>query len=205
MRLEILLNAAVAVIREHADELTQLDSAIGDADHGINMKRGFDAIDAAKAEILAMPLGSALQKMGMTLVMTVGGASGPLYGSLLMGFKGIPENPSLADVSKSFDEAVEAVKRRGKSTTGEKTMLEVLVPVGEVLRQENVTTEMVLKAAAAGLESTRNMQATKGRASFLGERSIGHLDPGARSSYLLVRAICECVKALRAERHWEKA
>lgn len=191
MKLETLLEAAVKTIRDHAEKLTALDSAIGDADHGINMKRGFDAVDVAKAEILAMPLGAALQKMGVTLVMTVGGASGPLYGSLLMAFKGLPETPTLADVSKSFDEAIEAVKKRGKSTTGEKTMLEVLVPVSNVLREGDVTLQTVLKAAEEGLESTRNMQATKGRASFLGERSIGHVDPGAMSSYLLIKAVCE--------------
>jgi phosphoenolpyruvate---glycerone phosphotransferase subunit DhaL len=193
MKLEPLLEAAVKTIRDHVQELTQLDSAIGDADHGINMKRGFDALAAAKTEILAMPLGSALQKMGMILVMTVGGASGPLYGSLLMAFKGLPENPSLFEISKSFDEAVEAVKKRGKSTPGEKTMLEVLVPVSDVLRRPHVTIEKVLKAAKEGLESTRDMKATKGRASFLGERSMGHLDPGAMSSYLLVKTVCEVV------------
>lgn len=191
MNLERLLGAAIQTIRDHAEELTALDSAIGDADHGINMKRGFDAIDAAKAELLVMAPGAALQKMGMTLVMTVGGASGPLYGSLLMGFKGLPENPTLADISKSFDEAIESVKKRGKSTTGEKTMLEVLVPVSDVLRTGDASVESVLEAAKAGLESTRTMQATKGRASFLGERSIGHLDPGAMSSYLLIKAVCE--------------
>jgi phosphoenolpyruvate---glycerone phosphotransferase subunit DhaL len=191
MKLDQLLEAAVKTIRDHAEELTALDSAIGDADHGINMKRGFDALEAAKTEILALSPGAALQKMGMTLVMTVGGASGPLYGSLLMGFKNLPENPTLSDVSKSFDEAVEAVKKRGKSSTGEKTMLEVLVPVSDVLRNGDATLANVLKAAEDGLESTRNIQATKGRASFLGERSIGHLDPGARSSHLLVKAVCD--------------
>jgi phosphoenolpyruvate---glycerone phosphotransferase subunit DhaL len=193
MKFETLLDTAIKTIIDHAEELTALDSAIGDADHGINMKRGFEALGAARADILALPLGAALQKMGMTLVMTVGGASGPLYGSLLMGFKNLPENPTLADVSKSFDEAIESVKKRGKSTTGEKTMLEVLVPVSDVLRNGSVTIENVLKAAADGLESTRTLQATKGRASFLGERSIGHLDPGARSSYLLVKAVCDVI------------
>jgi phosphoenolpyruvate---glycerone phosphotransferase subunit DhaL len=193
MNLEKILDAAIKTIRDHADELTALDSAIGDADHGINMKRGFEALQTAKPEILALPLGNALQKMGMTLVMTVGGASGPLYGSLLMGFKSLPENPTLADVSKSFGEAIESVKKRGKSTTGEKTMLEVLVPVSDVLRNGNASIQTVLKAAEDGLESTRNLQATKGRASFLGERSVGHLDPGAMSSYLLIKSICDAI------------
>ncbi|MGL4610320.1 MAG: dihydroxyacetone kinase subunit DhaL [Trueperaceae bacterium] len=191
--LEKLLTVCVATIREHADELTELDSAIGDADHGINMKRGFDALEAAKADIIALPLGAALQKMGMTLVMTVGGASGPLYGSLLMGFKGLPDTLTLLNVSKSLDEAIESVKKRGKSTTGEKTMLEVLVAVSDVMRSGDANVETILEAAEVGLESTRNMQATKGRASFLGERSIGHLDPGAMSSCLLIKAICDVV------------
>jgi phosphoenolpyruvate---glycerone phosphotransferase subunit DhaL len=196
MKLDKVLGAAVKTIRDHAEELTALDSAIGDADHGVNMKRGFDALEAAKSEILAMPLGAALQKMGMTLVMTVGGASGPLYGSLLMGFKNLPDNPTLSDVSKSFDEAIESVKKRGKSSTGEKTMLEVLVPVSDVLRSGNATLVNILGTAEDGLESTRNLQATKGRASFLGERSIGHLDPGAMSSYLLIKSVCEVLGEL---------
>jgi phosphoenolpyruvate---glycerone phosphotransferase subunit DhaL len=204
MKLDKLLEAAVKTIRDHAQELTALDSAIGDADHGINMKRGFEALEAARTDILTLPVGAALQKMGMTLVMTVGGASGPLYGSLLMSFKNLPDTPTLADISKSFDEAVEAVKKRGKSSTGEKTMLEVLVPVSDVLRSGKATIESVLKAAEDGLESTRTMQATKGRASFLGERSVGHLDPGARSSYLLVQAVCNAIK-IKTEQYQEKA
>jgi phosphoenolpyruvate---glycerone phosphotransferase subunit DhaL len=188
-----LLESAIKTIRDHAETLTALDSAIGDADHGINMKRGFDALESASADILALPLGSALQKIGMTLVMSVGGASGPLYGTLLMGFKDLPDNPTRAEVSKSFDQAIALLKKRGKSTTGEKTMLEVLVPVSDVLRHENANLQDILGAAYQGLESTRDLQATKGRASFLGERSMGHLDPGAMSSYVLIKSICKII------------
>jgi phosphoenolpyruvate---glycerone phosphotransferase subunit DhaL len=194
--LELLLDAAVKTFRDSADDLTELERAVGDADHGINMKRGFEAVEAARGEILALPLGGALQKIGMTLMTSVGGASGPLYGTLFMGFKSLPNNPTMADISKSFDHALEAVKSRGKSEVGQKTMLDVLVPVSNSLREasgdvKNILTTL-LRTAEAGLESTREMQAIKGRASFLGERSIGHLDPGAMSSYLLIKAICGC-------------
>lgn len=198
--LETLLAATVTTFRESADDLTALERAVGDADHGINMRRGFEALDAAKENILALPLGAALEKIGLTLMSTVGGASGPLYGTLLMGFKGLPDSPTLEKISRSFDSAIEAVKKRGKSDVGQKTMLDVLVPASNTLREakgefREVLTNL-LRTAETGLESTRNMQAVKGRASFLGERSIGHLDPGAMSSYLLIKAICKCYGVL---------
>ena len=196
-----LVDAAVTTIRDHADELTGLDQAIGDGDHGINMKRGFDAI-AETVEIKALPLGDALQKAGMTLVMKVGGASGPLYGSLLMAMgKAVAGDPTGPEqVQAMLAEGIAAVKKRGKSDVGEKTMLDVLVPVSESfahdLSRRVPLTEAIaaLRAAAdAALERTRAMKATKGRASFLGDRSIGHLDPGARSSQLLIHAVCDAV------------
>jgi dihydroxyacetone kinase-like protein len=190
----------VATIRDNAEELTRLDQAIGDGDHGINMKRGFDAADAAAEEITTLPLGPALQKLGMTLVMKVGGASGPLYGSLFMamGKASVGDAPDAAALATMLQAGIDAVKQRGKSDVGAKTMLEVLAPVSAALQDGTAATETdllaALRAAAdAGLESTRDMQATKGRASFLGERSIGHLDPGARSSQLLVHAVCDVV------------
>jgi dihydroxyacetone kinase-like protein len=196
-----LVEAVVAAIRDHADELTGLDQAIGDGDHGINMKRGFDAI-AEAAEIKTLPLGDALQKAGMTLVMKVGGASGPLYGSLLMAMgKAVAGDPTQGQqVQIMLAEGIAAVKKRGKSDVGEKTMLDVLVPVSETLagnlsrHAPPIETIATLRAAAdAALERTRPMKATKGRASFLGDRSIGHLDPGARSSQLLIHAVCDAV------------
>lgn len=194
-----LVDAAVATIQNHADELTGLDQAIGDGDHGINMKRGFDAI-AAAAELRTLPLGDALQKAGMTLVMTVGGASGPLFGSLLMA---MGKSLGTADIDPPrlagmLEEGIAAVKKRGKSEPGEKTMLDVLVPVAGAIRAASGAPcdALILRlraAADAGLEATRPLRATKGRASFLGERSVGHLDPGARSSQLLVHAACDAV------------
>jgi len=189
-----LIAAMAEVIASHAGELTDLDRAIGDGDHGSNMKRGFDAVLADRANLSAKPLPEMLKALGTHLVMTIGGASGPLYGTLFMALgKEIPAEPSLADAARAFAAAVNAVKSRGKSTTGEKTMLEVLQPVADALQagvQNPAGLCQRIKAAAdAGLETTRPMKASKGRASFLGERSIGHLDPGARSSQLLTHAV----------------
>lgn len=203
-----LLDAAVATIREHTDELTALDQAIGDGDHGLNMRRGFDAIAADREEVIVLPLGQALQKAGMALVMKVGGASGPLYGSLLMSMGKVaaeaPADPP-ADpqgLAAMLAEGVEAVKRRGKSEAGEKTMLDVLVPALGALRAGAAdglsADELIARVRAAaddGLARTKDMKATKGRASYLGERSIGHLDPGARSSALLIAAVCGVLAA----------
>jgi phosphoenolpyruvate---glycerone phosphotransferase subunit DhaL len=186
-----LLDAAVAAIRDHADELTALDQAIGDGDHGLNMRRGFEAIAAQRDVLVALPLPDALQQAGMALVMKVGGASGPLYGSLLMAMGRAGSD----DLATMLGEGVAAVKRRGRSDVGAKTMLDVLVPALEALRagagDRQALIAQVRAAADEGLAATKDMKATKGRASYLGERSIGHLDPGARSSALLIGAVCD--------------
>ena len=187
-----LIDAAAATIRDHAEELSALDRAIGDGDHGINMSRGFEAIAGERAALAVLPLVAALQKAGMTLVMKVGGASGPLYGSLLMAMGKAGGDASAVD---RLSEGVDAVRKRGKSAPGEKTMLDVLVPLLDALRAGPADPIAAARRAAdAGLEATRAMQATKGRASFLGERSVGHLDPGARSSALLVHAVCDVLE-----------
>ena len=186
-------------VREHREELTALDRAIGDGDHGLNMARGFEAIAEVVDELAGMSLGKALEKAGMTLVMKVGGASGPLYGSLLMSMgRAAGDGPLVeAGVVPMLRAGVDAVCRRGKSTTGEKTMLDVLVPVLEALETAEGPSPAARARAAAGegLEATRDMLATKGRASFLGDRSVGHLDPGARSSAILVGAVCDVIEA----------
>ena len=198
-----LIERSSAVIRDHSEELTVLDQAIGDGDHGLNMKRGFDAIAETSDALAGLPFGQALQKAGMTLVMKVGGASGPLYGSLLMAMgKAVEDCPaSGAQVAAMLNEGVEAVKKRGKSTAGEKTMLDVLVPVLAAIDGADgaAAIEQARAAAATGLASTKDMLATKGRASFLGERSVGHLDPGARSSALLVETVCDVIEARLAK------
>ena len=207
-----LLQDVAAAVRANADELTELDRAIGDGDHGANLRRGFDAVAALAPELDALPPGQALQKAGMTLVMKVGGASGPLYGSLLMGIgksltgaptAGTPTagTPSPSEVADALQAGVDMVRQRGKSDTGDKTMLDVLVPVCEALRDglsQSLPAPGLLDglstAAARGLESTRALQARKGRASFLAERSVGHLDPGARSSQIIVDAVCASLR-----------
>jgi dihydroxyacetone kinase-like protein len=180
----------------NADELCALDRAIGDGDHGTNMKRGLEAVLAKAGEIVALPTGEALSAIGKTLVMTVGGASGPLYGSFFLaaggavaGGRRLPED--LADV---FAAGVEAVGARGRSTAGEKTMLDVLAPVLDTLRAEAGRPDLAVRVRATARQSTERtapMLATKGRAAYLGLRSVGHIDPGARSSCLIVEAICD--------------
>ena len=183
-----LIDAGVETILRHTEELTGLDSAIGDGDHGLNMKRGFEALAQSRAELTALPLDEALKKAGMTLVMKIGGASGPLYGSLLMAM-----GKSGGSAQQMLSAGVQAVKSRGKSDVGEKTMLDVLVPVLAALNAQ-ADTGRIRKVADDALETTRDMLATKGRASFLGKRSVGHIDPGARSSCLLVQAVCDVME-----------
>ena len=187
--LHLLREAAAAVIA-HAEELTALDQAIGDGDHGINMKRGCEAVLADIDPLMGKPLGEILKAAGMRLVMKVGGASGPLYGTLLMELgKYLPPSPSRGEVAMALAAAIEAVKARGKSDVGQKTMLDVLVPVQARLAAGDPP-DGISAAALAAAEATKPIRATRGRASFLGERSVGHVDPGARSSALIVAAIC---------------
>lgn len=193
--MQALIARCSAAIAAHAEELTQLDQAIGDGDHGLNMARGFGAIAASADEVAALPFGAALQKAGTILVMKVGGASGPLYGSLLMGMgkarPDVPRGPHA--VAAMFAAGIEAVKARGKSDAGAKTMLDVLIPVRAALANGGRIAEIRATADSA-LAATRDMRATKGRAAFLGERSIGHIDPGARSSALLIHAVCDVLE-----------
>jgi len=179
-----------------ADELTDLDRAIGDGDHGANMRRGFEAVLAAVDELSAKNLGDSLKGMGTTLVMKVGGASGPLYGTLFISLgKQLEDEVTCERVADAFAAAIEAVKARGKSDVGQKTMLDVFFPVLSVLREGGAGLAARLKAtASAAAEETIPMRAIRGRASFLGERSIGHMDPGARSSALIVDAVADVME-----------
>ena len=190
-----LIDAIAEAMIAHADELTALDQAIGDGDHGLNMKRGFEAVLADRDAIAAKSLPDALKALGTTLVMKVGGASGPLYGTLFMAFgKDIGgDEPSLADAARALGVAIEAVKSRGKSEPGQKTMLDVLVPVHAALAGDGPSG--LAEKAEAAAKATVPMKAIRGRASFLGDRSIGHMDPGARSSSLLVSAVMSVLSA----------
>ena len=192
-----LIEAVANCVIQHADELVALDQAIGDGDHGLNMKRGFEAVLADLDKTSALPTGEALKAVGMALVMKVGGASGPLYGTLFMSLgKALPEELTVAGIADAFAVAVDAVKARGKSDAGEKTMLDVLVPLLEVLRSGADDLPKRLRVCATeAAAATVSMKATRGRASFLGERSIGHMDPGARSSELIVHAILKVLTA----------
>jgi dihydroxyacetone kinase-like protein len=199
-QLKSMVKAAAEQIIASAPELTALDQAIGDGDHGINMKRGFEAVLGKLDAIGAQPVDEAFRTIGKTLVMTVGGASGPLYGSFFLAVgealrgKQLPDD--LADV---FGSGVGAVSARGRSQAGEKTMLDVLVPVQEVLRSAAGQSDLVAQVRATASQAatgTAPMQATKGRAAFLGARSVGHVDPGARSSCVLLHAVCDTLEKL---------
>lgn len=189
-----LIAAAADTIAAHAEELTALDQAIGDGDHGLNMKRGFEAVRAEAEAFAAKPLPEALKAVGTKLVMTVGGASGPLFGTFFMALgKDLPAVPDRDGLTAAFGKAIGAVAARGKSQPGQKTMLDVLQPVYEALTQGKTAGE-IAETADRAADATVPMKALRGRASFLGERSIGHMDAGARSTALLVRAIAEAIE-----------
>lgn len=188
-------------IEAEKDYLTQLDNEIGDGDHGINLARGFEAVEKKLPSLAGGDIGALLKGVGMQLVSTVGGASGPLYGSAFMkagmACKGLTELDGPAFV-KAMEAAVDGIKMRGKATEGEKTMLDALCPALKVMQDEVAAgkslKEALQDAAAAaekGVEYTKTIIATKGRASYLGERSLGHQDPGATSSLYLLQVLAE--------------
>ncbi|MEK9615222.1 MAG: dihydroxyacetone kinase subunit DhaL [Deltaproteobacteria bacterium] len=191
----LLQGTAEAVIAQ-AEHLTALDQAIGDGDHGINMKRGLENVLADLDSITAKPTAEALKAVGMTMVMKVGGASGPLYGTLAMTLgKEWPTKEELdsAKLGQMLAASIEALKKRGKADLGAKTMLDVLAPVQQALEANKSMTEISAIAQQAA-EATIPMKATRGRASFLGDRSIGHMDPGACSSALMIQTICQLLE-----------
>ncbi len=186
-----LIVAVANSVISQTDELTALDAAIGDGDHGHNMKRGFEAVLEDLDALSAMDLPDLLRAVGTKLVMKVGGASGPLYGTLFLALgKALPAEPSRGDTAAAFASAIAAVRVRGKSDAGQKTMLDVLIPSCEAFASGG-DFAAVKNTAALAAEATAPMRATRGRASFLGERSIGHVDPGARSSSLMIAALCD--------------
>lgn len=185
----------VAVLQEA--HLCDLDRAIGDGDHGTNMRRGLDALAAERQRLSAMPLSEAMIAAGTILVMNIGGAAGPLYGTLLLETgKGILAG-QLA-FPQAFVQAVAAVAQRGRSSLGDKTLLDVLVPLGDAL-VKHTDMRCLVEEVQGFADMTINMKAVRGRASFLGERSVGHMDPGAASCALLAAAVCrEWMEAGRA-------
>lgn len=191
-----IVEAIAAKIEEHKDFLTELDQPIGDSDHGINMARGFGEVVKKLPTLEGKDIGTILKTVGMTLVSTVGGASGPLYGSayLKAGMAAAgKETLSLEEFLDVLNTAIEAVKQRGKATLEEATMLDAMVPSLEAMKEAvaggadaKAVLEAGVKASWAGVEHTKDLIATKGRASYVGERGLGHQDPGATSySYML--------------------
>ncbi|MEU0506909.1 dihydroxyacetone kinase subunit DhaL [Nocardia sp. NPDC005998] len=184
------------LIDENVDQLTELDAAIGDADHGGNMRRGTAAAVAALDANPPTSAADALKRTGMALIQTVGGASGPLYGTFFLRCAAVTDAQlDIAGFATAFRAGLEGIVARGKAEPGDKTMYDALAPVADIL-YESATAggdlmwalDAAVAAATAGLDATKPMQARKGRASYLGERSVGHVDPGAASARLLVLA-----------------
>ncbi|RPK80053.1 dihydroxyacetone kinase subunit DhaL [Streptomyces sp. ADI98-10] len=187
------MTAAAASVEREADHLTELDSAIGDADHGSNLQRGFTAVTAVLEKDAPATPGAVLTLAGRQLISTVGGASGPLYGTLLRRTGkalGDDEEVTQDQLAQAFAAGVAAVGQLGGAQAGDKTMLDALLPAAEALA---TSFDGAANAARAGAVATVPLQARKGRASYLGERSIGHQDPGATSSALLVEALAATV------------
>lgn len=184
-------------IQEHAQELTDLDQAIGDGDHGINMSRGMKNVVEKLSSIEEKPIDFILKNVGMTLVSTVGGASGPLYGTAFLKAGTVVSNKdelTIQDLINMFNAAIDGIKLRGKAEEKEKTMLDSLMPAARAINNCKSISEGLKKAESAakeGVEFTKTIKATKGRASYLGDRSIGHQDPGATSMYYLIQAAKE--------------
>ena len=191
----LLQGIAEAVIAQ-TEHLTALDQAIGDGDHGVNMKRGLENVLADLDNITAKPPAEILKAVGMNMVMKVGGASGPLFGTLAMTLgKEWPTEGDLdsAKLGLMLAASIEALKKRGKADLGAKTMLDVLAPVQQALKGNKPIAEISAIAQQAA-EATIPLKATRGRASFLGDRSIGHMDPGAFSSALMIQTICQLLE-----------
>ena len=197
------LQSIAVVLEQNKDYLTELDAAIGDADHGINMNRGFQKVASQLPGVADTDIGSILKTVSMTLISSVGGASGPLYGTMFL-----RASTAVAGKSELTDEdmvallqaAVDGVVQRGKANLGDKTMLDALSPASDALRQavaNGASTQEALEQAVAaaeqGMKDTIGLVAKKGRASYLGDRSANHQDPGATSAYLILKTLLETV------------
>lgn len=202
-----ILNKITDVIEENKSYLSELDAVIGDGDHGINMNKGFKAVKEKLKGHNGNDIGEILKFTGMALVSNVGGASGPLYGTAFM--KAAVEvngkaNIDIEDFIKILEAALDGVKMRGKAERGEKTMIDAIAPAIDAMKEAlkaGFASIDILKAskdaAIKGVEYTKTIIATKGRASYLGERSIGHQDAGATSSYLILNTIYQEVKGIK--------
>ena len=199
MFLEIIEKISDEIIKNE-EYLTELDREIGDGDHGVNLARGFTEIKNQLNNFKDLPVSDVFTKMGMTLLTKVGGASGAIYGTAFMSagtyLKGKTEFDN--QVLGTLNSMIEGIQRRGKAVLGEKTMLDTIIPTYNFLEKsfnegktfKDIKNE-VIEVAKNAMEATKDIIATKGRASYLGERSVGHIDPGAMSSYLMIKTVCE--------------
>jgi len=208
MKTSFILSAADSIrdaILDHESELESLDRAIGDGDHYINMKRGAAAITELHTELATLNADAALNKIGLKLLSTIGGASGPLLASFFMSMAKVlkeKNDDAITTYAAAFAAGVAAVQLRGKAALGEKTMLDVLIPVAQqfsALAASDSNIKAICQAlthtAEEGMLATKALIATKGRAAGLGERAIGHIDPGAKSCQLMINAVCKQVLA----------
>jgi phosphoenolpyruvate---glycerone phosphotransferase subunit DhaL len=211
MKTSFILSAALAVhaaIVAHEKDIESLDRAIGDGDHYINMKRGSEAIAGMYNTLLPLPSEDVLLQISNKLLSAIGGASGPLFASFFMGMARYDKehHPKITDLNANLETAaafaygVQSMMMRGKANVGEKTMLDVLVPASTTFTTAAAQGKSIAdicsavkNAADSGLEYTRNLVATKGRAAGLGERAIGHLDPGAKSCQVMIHAVCDLI------------
>lgn len=194
------LRAVHAAIVRHESDIESLDRAIGDGDHYLNVRRGCDVLLAMQPQIETLPPGAAFEAIGMKLLSTIGGASGPLISGFFIAMgktlKGLPE-PARADFARAFAAGVDSIQARGKAGLGEKTMLDVLIPVSRLLTEldgagmplPEICSRITAEATSTML-STRDMVATKGRAYSLGERARGHIDPGSKTCEVAIVAVC---------------
>jgi dihydroxyacetone kinase-like protein len=196
--------AVAVVLEQNKDYLTELDAAIGDADHGINMNRGFQKVISQLPSVADKDIGSILKTVSMTLISSVGGASGPLYGTMfLRASTAVAGKLELSDedLVALLQAAVDGIIQRGKANLGDKTMLDALSPASDAFKQalaNNASTQEALQQAVAaaeeGMKNTIPLVAKKGRASYLGDRSSGHQDPGATSAYLILKTLLQTIR-----------
>jgi len=196
MSLTPLIQNATQTLVDHLEELTALDQASGDGDHGLNMKRGAQAIQAKLAEMEGKGLHESLKTMGKTCVAMIGGSSGPVFGTLLMTLgKELPPEPTSQDFALALRASIEALTRLGKAEVGQKTLLDVLDPVQKVLAAGGPDLiARVRQCAFDSAQATADMDATRGRSSFLGDRAKGHVDPGSRSMALIIGSVCDSLQ-----------
>ena len=191
-----MIQSATQTLIDHVDELTSLDQAIGDGDHGLNMRRGSLAIQAKLPELEGQSLNDTLKAIGMVCMGTIGGSSGPVFGTLLMTLgKQLPAVPGPADLAAALAASIAALTKLGKAEVGQKTLLDVLDPVQKVLAAGgDDLLDRVRRCAHASATATAQMDASRGRASFLGDRALGHVDPGSRSTALIIAAVCDVLQ-----------